>query len=99
MSRTGAKKVSPNPFKAIIQESGQSKIVHDSSSLPVTTETKVGRRSREGYTQVGAYLPKALYKDVQRRLLDEDRNFSELVEDLLTAYLHREAGHNSHLPR
>src|SRR4051794_25052667 len=99
MSKAGPKKVSPNPFKAIIQESGQSKSLHD-SSVSVTTETKVGRRSREGYTQVGAYLPKTLYKDVQRRLLDEDRNFSELVEDLLTAYLHSEtASHNGLIRR
>jgi hypothetical protein len=94
MPKTGPKKVNPNPFKAIIQESGQSKAVHD-PSVSITTETKVGRRSRAGYTQVGAYLPKALYKDVQRRLLDEDRNFSELVEDLLATYLHSEAGHGA----
>jgi hypothetical protein len=74
-----------NPFKQVIQQSGQSR---ETAASPVPPDAeKTGRRSRESYTQVGAYIPKALYKDVQRRLIDQDRNFSEVVEELLTSYV------------
>jgi hypothetical protein len=79
------KKNSPNPFGQLIKTSGQARAAEVPEVL--SGGDKKGRRSREGYTQVGAYIPKALYKDVQRRLLDEERNFSELVEELLLAYL------------
>jgi hypothetical protein len=74
-----------NPFKQVIQQSGQSRETAALQASPGAE--KPGRRSREGYTQVGAYIPKALYKDVQRRLIDQDRNFSEVVEELLTSYV------------
>lgn len=47
------------------------------------------RRLKPGYTQVGANLPIALYREVKKRLPDEELNFSELVEKLLTSWLNR----------
>ena len=73
-----------NPFKQVIQQSGQSR------ETPLPDEgprRQPGRRKREGYTQVGAYIPKALYRNVQRRLFDKNSTFSELVEELLTSYM------------
>lgn len=46
-----------------------------------------GKRSNPDYTQVGAYIPKNLDKEVKRKLLDEDIDFSDLVADLLIKWL------------
>lgn len=52
-------------------------------------QKKEGRRARPDHTQVAAYVPAELYRDVKVRLLQEqkNRNFSQLIEDLLRAYL------------
>jgi len=42
-----------------------------------------GKRSDPAYNQVGAYVPKDLYKDVKERLVREDIDFSDLVTNLL----------------
>ncbi len=78
---------SSNAFKAIIQQAGQAvPVVEGQGSTSQMKET--GRRNRPGYTQVAAYIPAALYKQVKVKLLQEptQRNFSELVETLLTDY-------------
>ena len=46
-----------------------------------------GKRSNPEYTQVGAYIPKSLDKEVKRKLLDEDIDFSDLVAALLIKWL------------
>lgn len=48
-----------------------------------------GKRSDPNYTQVGAYIPKALDKAVKRKLLDEDMDFSELVAQLLEGWVNQ----------
>jgi len=42
-----------------------------------------GKRSDPAYNQVGAYVPKDLYMNVKEKLVREDRDFSDLVTDLL----------------
>jgi hypothetical protein len=48
-----------------------------------------GKRSDPSFEQVTAYIPKALYRDVRIRLLQEGQGqeFSELVADVLAAWL------------
>lgn len=46
-----------------------------------------GKRSNPNYTQVGAYIPKQLDRDVKRLLIDEEIDFSDLVADLLAKWL------------
>ncbi len=46
-----------------------------------------GKRSDPSYIQVGAYIPIELNKSVKRLLVDSDHDFSELVTDLLTAWV------------
>jgi hypothetical protein len=55
----------------------------------VLTTRRIGKRSTEGYTQVSAYIRTQTHKDVKRALLDEDseRDFSELVDELLADWL------------
>ena len=58
-----------------------------------TTKPTLGRprarRSDPDYTQVTAYIPKELHKQAKMRLLQEDKQFSELVEELLAEWLNR----------
>ena len=48
-----------------------------------------GKRNNPEYEQVGAYIPKALYKRVRIRLLEmePEGEFSDLVEQLLTNWV------------
>jgi len=46
-----------------------------------------GKRSDPNYIQVGAYIPIELNKSVKRRLVDTDKDFSELVAELLDQWV------------
>ena len=46
-----------------------------------------GRRSDSDYRQVSAYVRRDTYQRVKLALLEEDREFSELVEELLQHWL------------
>ncbi|PSR16984.1 hypothetical protein C8255_15015 [filamentous cyanobacterium CCP3] len=46
-----------------------------------------GKRSDPNYIQVGAYIPVELNKSVKRRLVDTDKDFSELVAELLEQWV------------
>ena len=54
---------------------------------PLKKGRQKGKRSNPDYTQVGAYIPKNLDKEVKRKLLDEDIDFSDLVANLLIKWL------------
>lgn len=56
------------------------------SQSPVTAK-KGGKRSDPDYIQVGAYIPRALNKQVKRHLLETDQDFSELVGELLAEWV------------
>lgn len=54
----------------------------------ITIRRTVGKRSKtDTYTQVSAYIPKDTHKKVKAALLDDERDFSELVSDLLAEWL------------
>lgn len=46
-----------------------------------------GKRGDPDYRQVSAYVRKDTHQKVKMALLEEDREFSELVEDLLRDWL------------
>lgn len=46
-----------------------------------------GKRSNPNYIQVGAYIPIELNKSVKRQLVDTDKDFSELVAELLAQWV------------
>ena len=46
-----------------------------------------GKRSNPEYGQVGAYVPKKLYKAVKKKLLNESNDFSELITELLSKWV------------
>lgn len=51
---------------------------------------KGAKRNNPDYEQVTAYIKRQTYKQVKIRLIEEDKEFSELVEEVLSAWLHTE---------
>ena len=54
---------------------------------PVDGAVSGGKRSNAQYRQVSAYVRKDTHRKVKMALLEEDREFSELVEELLGGWL------------
>ena len=52
-----------------------------------TRTAGVGKRSDNDYRQVSAYIRKDTHQRVKIALLQEEREFSELVEELLSSWL------------
>ena len=62
----------------------------DAAEGPSTRQ--YGRRAAGGYSQINANIRTELKREVQKRLIDEDRTLQELVEELLEEYLQRSSG-------
>jgi hypothetical protein len=83
MPRAGKQK--SNTFTDLIQGSGQAR---NKSVEQIGDSGKItGRRSRSDYTQVAGYVPASLYRQVKKKLFDEEQNFSELLEKWMTDYV------------
>ncbi len=55
---------------------------------PAATQvTKHGKRADPDYRQISTYVRSGLYKQVRKRLTDEERDFSELLDELLTRWI------------
>ncbi len=52
-----------------------------------TPSARAGKRSNDEYRQISAYIRKDTHRRVKIALLEEDREFSELVEELLSEWL------------
>jgi hypothetical protein len=52
-----------------------------------TRTASVGKRSDDEYRQVSAYIRKDTHQQVKIALLQEEREFSQLVEELLRSWL------------
>ena len=83
-----------NSFRSLIAASGQVPVAETTAHTATTTTSKarpVGKRTAPDYIQVGLYLPKQLHRKAKLALLHEaeERDFSELVRDLLSEYLQR----------
>ena len=85
-----------NSFRSLIAASGQAPVVTEAATeathvLPAKKSRPVGKRTAPDYVQVGLYLPKQLHRKAKLALLgeEEERDFSELVRDLLSEYLQK----------
>lgn len=77
----------PKAEKAQSQKSDAGK-VETTETREIIVRRAVGKRSKDDYTQVSAYIPKGTHKKVKAALAaDEGRDFSELVSDLLADWL------------
>lgn len=58
------------------------------SSSTSKKRKSTGKRTDPSYKQVGAYVKKDTYLQIQKLLLDQpDKDFSDLVQELLSGYL------------
>jgi hypothetical protein len=76
----------PSMFDKLAQKREKVKSAPDPApeTAPKNRQRKAtGKRSDPNYIQVGAYIPIELNKRVKRQLVDTDKDFSELVAELL----------------
>jgi len=59
----------------------------DVGTTGIPGATSPGKRSNVDYRQVSAYIRKDIHRRVKMALLEEDRQFSELVAELLEDWL------------
>lgn len=81
-----------NMFDRLAQKREKGKAVPEPEPAPKVEPTKrqrkaTGKRSDPNYIQVGAYIPIELNKSVKRRLVDADKDFSNLVSELLEQWV------------
>ena len=50
---------------------------------------RVGKRSNPAYRQISTYVRSDLYRSVKRELLMEERDFSDLMDELLAEWIRR----------
>ena len=85
----------PNQFRSLIAASGQAPVAlgqtDGTTTEPLLTRRRVGKRAAPDYVQVGVYIPKQLHNQAKVLLIHEgaDRDFSQLIEDLLRDYVNK----------
>ncbi len=86
----------PNQFRSLIAASGQAPVAqtnsHEATQEKHSKGRQLGKRTAPDYVQVGVYLPKRLHNQAKVLLIHEgaDRDFSQLIGDLLTAYVDKQ---------
>jgi len=82
-----------NQFRSLIAASGQAPVAQTNSIGTSADQSsrgrRLGKRTAPDYVQVGVYIPKQLHNKAKVLLINEgqDRDFSQLVGDLLSAYV------------
>ncbi len=91
-----------NQFRSLIAASGQAPVAQTNSQASLTGITskgrRLGKRTAPDYVQVGVYIPKQLHNQAKVLLINEgeDRDFSQLIGDLLAQYVGK---HSTNGPR
>lgn len=79
--------MSKSKFSGILNEArNTSPVLPEKPAIQKPTK-KAGRRSDPEYMQANSYIPKALHRKVKIQLLQDDQEFSELIEKLLTNWI------------
>lgn len=78
------------------------KVIHDAAPrseemrpTPEPKQKRVGKRDHPDYTQISVYIRKKPYHEAKRSLIGSDKDFSDLVNELLANWL-SEANAQSH---
>jgi hypothetical protein len=93
LARKTEKRSSSSQLPSITEIATDLKAQQEQSSVAPTSiktsrgRTSTGKRSDPLYTQVGCYLPRELNTRVKMRLVDDPRDFSDLVAELLHNWL------------
>lgn len=78
-----------NKFAELLGEVG----LGSSSSAPteeLVPPPKIGKRSDPAYRQISTYVRSDLYRSVKRELLMSERDFSDLMDELLSEWMGRQ---------
>jgi hypothetical protein len=71
-----------NKFADLLGEVGLGSVERASEAAPPPAP-KVGKRSDPTYRQISTYVRSDLYRSVKRELLMDERDFSDLMDELL----------------
>ncbi|MBW4532646.1 MAG: hypothetical protein KME09_01785 [Pleurocapsa minor HA4230-MV1] len=78
-------------IESTVTSPAETKDIDEASTNTLNTPKRsksTGKRTDPTYKQVGAYVKKDTYLQIQKLLLDKpDRDFSDLVQELLSTYL------------
>jgi|SoiMethySBSTD1v2_1073268.scaffolds.fasta_scaffold5798289_1 hypothetical protein len=74
-----------NKFADLLGEVGISASTHEPESA--IAPPKIGKRSDPAYRQISTYVRSDVYRNVKRELLMEERDFSDLMDELLTSWV------------
>jgi hypothetical protein len=74
-----------NKFAELLGEVG----VAANQAQPDTNAMKVGKRSDPAYRQISTYVRSDIYRIVKRELLMDERDFSDLMDELLSGWVSR----------
>jgi hypothetical protein len=77
-----------NKFADLLSEVGLPATGAPPSGNPATAP-KIGKRSDPAYRQISTYVRSDLYRSVKRELLLDDRDFSDLMDELLAEWIGR----------
>jgi hypothetical protein len=77
-----------NKFADLLGEVGISPVDVE-PDVPPPPPPKVGRRSDPAYRQISTYVRSDVYRAVKRELLMDERDFSDLMDELLSEWVSR----------
>jgi hypothetical protein len=80
-----------NKFAELLGEVGLPAETAAEPETPVAP-LRVGKRSDPAYRQISTYVRSDLYRSVKRELLMEERDFSDLMDELLAAWVSTRQG-------
>ena len=80
-----------NKFADLLGEVGIGGTDQPSESTSAAV-AKIGKRSDPAYRQISTYVRSDLYRSVKRELLMEERDFSDLMDELLRAWVSSRVG-------
>jgi len=77
-----------NKFADLLGEVGLGTAAEEKKGPPIAPP-RIGKRSDPAYRQISTYVRSDLYRSVKRELLMEERDFSELMNELLAEWVSR----------
>ena len=87
----GSKASNKNKVEEVKPAASEIKDIDEASTSTSKKRNKSGKRTDPSYKQVGAYIKKDTYLQIQRLLLEQpDKDFSDLVQELLGDYLNNQ---------
>ena len=75
-----------NKFADLLGEVGLGSVDSPAEGAP-QPPAKVGKRSDPAYRQISTYVRSDLYRSVKRELLMDERDFSDLMDELLAEWV------------